>query len=149
MCHCFGVQQLQGVLHSCERLFCLFSPCVCFSACLLFLLFGVQPVEQWKSHTHRHTLRYLSEMPSGGHLCFPDTLHQTLCSTVYKACLLESINQTGVKACSVTQPCFQIESERPLMIFSDVCFLQNEEKSQSEVSFSPPTPPPSWVFSAL
>lgn len=38
---------------------------------------------QWESHTHTH--RYLSEMPSGGCLCFPDILHQRISSTVYKA----------------------------------------------------------------
>lgn len=78
MLHCFGEQQ-QGVLCSCELVLCMFSPCLHLPSHFFLLLFSVQPME-----TIGHTLhRYLSEMPWGGHLCFPDILHHT----VYKACL--------------------------------------------------------------
>lgn len=46
--------------------------------CLFSLLFCLQPMKTMgRSLSHTHTHRYLSEMPSGGYLCFPDTLHQT------------------------------------------------------------------------
>ena len=38
-----------------------------------------------RTHTHTYTHTKTSYMPSGGYLCFPDILHQTISSTVYKA----------------------------------------------------------------
>lgn len=130
--HCFGEQQQQrqGVLCSCERLFCLVSLCMYFPTCLFLLLFCVQSMETMGlTHTHR----YLSEMPSGGYLCFPDILHQTISATVYSAglCGANKSNRSQ-DMCMVWPPAtallFQvrIHSVHPLMVFSpsDVCFYR-------------------------
>lgn len=107
------------------------------------------------SHTHTHTHRYLSEMPSGGHLYFPDILHQTISSTVYKARLHGANKSNGSRdMCSahgLTSRQLELlfffikECQNSVGTSSDdflsfwCLFLQNEEKSQSEVSFNPPT----------
>lgn len=136
-----------SVCFACSHRVCVFLLVCssCSSYCLVCNLWN----NGSHTHTHRHTLRYLSEMPSGGHLCFPDTLHQTSCSTVYKACLLESISQTGVKTCSVSRLCFRTESERALMVFSpcDVCFFT--ERGEVTVGGKPQPAHPSSILCFL
>lgn len=92
-------------------------------------------------------------MPSGGYLCFPDILHQTISSAVYKArhlganksnrsrdmCVVHVLtfgswncSSFFIKACQNS-----VSMSSNDFLFFWCLFWQNEEKSQSEVSFIP------------
>lgn len=81
MFQCFDEQQ-QGVLCSCECLLCVLSLSLDEFAWLSFLTIVLCAAYR-DNMTRSH--RNVSEMPSGGYLCFLDILHQTISSTVYKA----------------------------------------------------------------
>lgn len=91
-------QQQQGVLCF-VRAIVLPPFSLCLSTCPLTIVQCAAYGDN-RSHTHTHTQWYLGKMPLGRYLYFPDILHQTVSSTVFKARLLELINQTGVRTCA-------------------------------------------------
>lgn len=96
------------------------SRSVCLFTTYFFFFFGYCSILTMSLNTH-------SEMPSGGYLCFPDILHQTIRSTVYKACLQGANKSNGSQEmCGLTRGRL-----KTLMVSSSsaVCFSERGEVS--------------------
>lgn len=96
---------------------CSHSVCVWLPVFLSIVLRAAYADNGILSHKLTHT--HMSEMPSGGYLCFPDTLHQTISSTVYTAGLrVANKSQRSQDMCAVRSDLRQLQL---LFLFIKAC----------------------------
>lgn len=129
MCHCF--QGVYGFVRSCERLFCVSY----VFASLSYFFFSVIVLRAVQCTQWNSTLGYLSEMPPGAISLLSRHITPHSLSPLFTHVGANKSGRVCVVVCSLTSGIIWPVSPNDFLSFCCL-FLQNEEKSQSEVSVS-------------